>query len=151
MKKRSSANKAATNSSDNFATESLLNELIFLGSVTKDVKIDKFTFSIKTLTESEHRDILEKLMKIPEDKRLVCVKAMTLSKSIKSINGILFDDIVTQKLNSESKESTPDSLEITKNEIILLLQNSVTNELFIRYEELLEESREVIGGREVKN
>ena len=151
MKKKNTSKSISANTSDGYSHKSLLNELIFLGKVKNEVKIDKFSFVIKTLTEEETREILERLMRIPEEKRLICVKSMTLAKSVESINGLSFDDIARERVKDSGKKVDDASVEITKNEIILLLQSTVANKLFDSYNDLLEESRKLVGGEEIKN
>ena len=134
---------------DSKMLDSMLSDLIYLGRVTKEVKINKFSFKIKTLTEEENREILNRLLKIEESRRLVCAKAMTLSRCIISVNEVPFDELGKAHLNDE--EETEENIEIAKNEIILNLQTSVTNTLFKSYEDLVQESISSIELDKIKN
>jgi hypothetical protein len=151
MKTKEEMQKTFVNSTDKFSFSSLINEVIFLGKLTKEVEIQGMKFEIKTLTEEESRSVVEKLFRIPEASRMACIRSMTLSKAIDKIGGYDFTEIASSVLQEEGKEVNDRTVEFKKNEIVLKLQTSVTNDLFAEYEKLIEKKEEASGGSEIKN
>ena len=151
MKVKEEVKKAIRNSKKSNSLDDMLNDLIYLGMAKKNIDISGFSFEIKTLTEEENREIVERLLRIDEDRRLVCVKAMTLSKAITKINDYSFKELASAHITDDSKKKDEIELEIAKNEIILKLQSSVTDRLFTEYEALLKSSRESINVEKIKN
>lgn len=151
MKTKEEMQKTFVNSTDKFSFSSLINEVIFLGKLTKEVEIQGMKFEIKTLTEEESRSVVEKLFRIPEASRMACIRSMTLSKAIDKIGGYDFTEIASSVLQEEGKEVNDRTVEFKKNEIVLKLQTSVTNDLFTEYEKLIEKKEEASGGSEIKN
>ena len=151
MKTKEEMQKTFVNSTEKFSFSSLINEVIFLGKLTKEVEIQGMKFEIKTLTEEESRSVVEKLFRIPEASRMACIRSMTLSKAIDKIGGYDFTEIASSVLQEEGKEVNDRTVEFKKNEIVLKLQTSVTNDLFAEYEKLIENKEEASGGSEIKN
>lgn len=151
MKTKEEMQKTFVNSTDKFSFSNLINEVIFLGKLTKEVEIQGMKFEIKTLTEEESRSVVEKLFRIPEASRMACIRSMTLSKAIDKIGGYDFTEIASSVLQEEGKEVNDRTVEFKKNEIVLKLQTSVTNDLFAEYEKLIEKKEEASGGSEIKN
>lgn len=151
MKTKEEMQKTFVNSTDKFSFSNLINEVIFLGKLTKEVEIQGMKFEIKTLTEEESRSVVEKLFRIPEASRMACIRSMTLSKAIDKIGGYNFTEIASSVLQEEGKEVNDRTVEFKKNEIVLKLQTSVTNDLFAEYEKLIEKKEEASGGSEIKN
>jgi hypothetical protein len=151
MKTKEEMQKTFVNSTEKFSFSSLINEVIFLGKLTKEVEIQGMKFEIKTLTEEESRSVVEKLFRIPEASRMACIRSMTLSKAIDKIGGYDFTEIASSVLQEEGKEVNDRTVEFKKNEIVLKLQTSVTNDLFAEYEKLIEKKEEASGGSEIKN
>ena len=151
MKTKEEIHQSIVNSTDKFSFNSLINQVIFLGKLTKEVEIQGMKFEIKTLTEEESREIVERLFRIPEASRMACIRSMTLAKAIDKIGGYDFTEIVTSLLQEENKEINFKTIDTKKNEIVLKLQTSVTNDLFAEYEKLIQKKEESSGGAEVKN
>lgn len=108
----------------------LLKDLMVLGSVKNEVKIENFTFEISTLSEKESSELLASLMTLEESIRVISSKAYSLAMSIKKINGQSFDDIVNLI------EDIPDDLNSSVSRKIFFvkcLQASVVNKLFEEY------------------
>ena len=82
---------------------------------------------------------------------MACIRSMTLSKAIDKIGGYDFTEIASSVLQEEGKEVNDRTVEFKKNEIVLKLQTSVTNDLFAEYEKLIEKKEEASGGSEIKN
>jgi len=149
MKRKQSIDKSKVPNMEESRVDSMLSDLIYLGRATSTLSISGFDFELKTLTEEENREIVDRLLKIEESKRLVCVKAMTLAKCILKINNHDFDDFA--KAYIENKDGSYEDIEIAKNAIILKLQTTVTDKLFTKYEELVKESRDSIELEKIKN
>ena len=65
-----------------------LKSLIYLGRLTKTVKISGFSFEISTLTTSQQRDIMVDIMSDGDAaQRMLDVKPLTMSYAVTSING----------------------------------------------------------------
>ena len=151
MKTKEEMNQSYVNSTDKFSFSNLINEVIFLGKLTKEVEIEGMKFEIKTLTEEESRSVVEKLFRIPEASRMACIRSMTLSKAIDKVGGYDFTEIASSIIEEEGGEVNDKTIEFKKNQIVLKLQTSVTNDLFAEYEKLIEKKEESSKGSEVKN
>lgn len=149
MKKAESAMQ--NSSMKKLENEGLLNKLLFTGRTTKKVMIADLEFEIQTLTEKDSRDIFGVLLSFSDEKRLPIIKGVTLAKSVVSINGVSFDDLAKESLMKDQKEITELSVSSKKNEIILMMQTTLTSKLFEAYEELNKQAQDSISVEKLKN
>jgi hypothetical protein len=119
-----------------------LKDLIYLGRIERTVSCGDFTFVLKSITAEDQKNMVAKVMKMPEDIRLLNAKIVSLAFSVEKVNGVLIEDL------SEDDDSV--DLFDKKINVIKNLQLSVVNKLFKNYEEILEESNSQIEIEEVK-
>lgn len=115
-----------------------LENLVFLGANTKDVKLGDFTFTISTLTAKEQEEIFKAAIKLPDAERLIFFKKGILSFSIKKIN--------QKNLSSYLEE---DSFE-ERLSLVMSMQQSVYDLLFSEIEKLTDESSKLLTAENLK-
>ena len=125
----------------NKSKKDLLNDLIFLGKLTKVVKLKGYDVKIKTLSNEDQSDILKILFQVSDDQKVQYLKLITLSKCIEEINNIEFnsyfedsEDLVSDKIDFLSK-----------------MQASIVDKLFSEYKELYDEADITIEAQDSKN
>lgn len=106
-----------------------LEDLVFLGAATKELKIGNFSFILKTLTSKEQEEIFKEALKIKESDRVLFFKKASIAMSILKING--------KDLESYLKEGSFSE----KLELVEKLQNSVFEMIFEALSELITESQ----------
>jgi hypothetical protein len=117
-----------------------LKDLIYLGRIDRSVLCGDFTFNLRSITVDDQKNMVIKIMKMPEEERLINAKIVSLAFSVHKINGVpteeysdLDGDLLDKKIN-----------------VLSNLQASVINKLYKNYEEILEESNSKIEIEEVK-
>ncbi len=136
----SSTNKSDTKAEANNVEEekvklSDLRDLVYLGRCEKVVNIKGYKFSLKTLTASEQRQMLKKVMSDSAGS-ILDAKPITLSYSVMTINGVhpsaLYEGI--EELSDQEM-----SLHVFMN-----MQATLIDALYREYESLLESSNKEI-------
>lgn len=125
----------------------MLESLIFLGLITKEVEIGVFKFSITTLTHREHNLLMKELYKFGDGADLFTIRTLTLAHSVKLVNDVLLEDLPL----SDKEESRLETKFDKKLAIIDSLQMSVVEKLFDAYTELSNQSDSLLDGEQVKN
>jgi hypothetical protein len=122
----------------------LIKNLLFMGRLSKDVKIGEATFTVNTLTEDRQRVLVSRVMRMTNEEKIAYAKVYSVAESVTAINGISIDEI--------SKTMYPDeeSLEVARINFFGRLQSTIIDILFEEYEVLIKKSREEIGYEEVK-
>ncbi len=120
-----------------------LKDLIFLGRVEKSVICGDCSFLMKSLTAEDQKNMVAKVMRMPEDIRLLNAKIVSVAFAVDKINGIPLEDLAED--NGEKLDTYDKKISVIQN-----LQLSVVNKLFKNYEELLDESSSKIEIEEVK-
>lgn len=120
-----------------------LKDLIFLGRIERNVICSDCSFLMKSLTAEDQRIMVTKIMKIPDDLRLLNAKIISIAFAIEKVNGIPLEDLAEE--SEENLDIYDKKISVIKN-----LQLSVVNKLFKNYEELLEESNSQIEIDEIK-
>jgi len=115
-----------------------LEDLVFLGANTKEVKLGDFTFMISTLNAREQEEIFKAAIRLPDEERLIFFKKGILCFSIKKINGknlsaYLHEDSFEERLN-----------------IVMSMQQSVYDILFSEVEKLTDESSKLLTAENLK-
>jgi hypothetical protein len=136
-----------------FSTDSessILKQLIFIGSAESVVEIGGYKFTLKTLSEEEYRDLVVKVLLLPDSGKIASTRSMSIAASLKSVNGVDFTSMVRAEMSNG--EETIDDLEVEKEKvrIILKLQSSVISRLYTEFESLNQKSLEEIKVEEVK-
>jgi hypothetical protein len=119
-----------------------LRDLIFLGRIERSVEINGFLFKLTTLSVQEQKDVVFKLIKIPEENRIFNAKIVSLAFAVKSINLIPLDQI--------DVDGNFEDLNDKKINIMQELQVSVINKLYKIYEEMITESEYEVNIEEIK-
>lgn len=147
--------KVENNNFDNtikkMENEDLLNKLLFTGKTSKKVVIADLEFELQTLTEKDSRDVFAVLLSFSDEKRLPIIKGVTLAKSISSINGVNFSQFAKELLEKEGSKVDDLAIANKKNEVVLMMQTSITSKLFEEYEELSREAKDSISVEKIKN
>ena len=119
-----------------------LRDLIFLGRIERSVEINGFLFKLTTLSVQEQKDVVFKLIKIPEENRIFNAKVISLAFAVKSINLTPLDQI--------DVDGNFEDLNDKKINIMQELQVSVINKLYKIYEEMITESEYEVNIEEIK-
>jgi|15BtaG_2_1085339.scaffolds.fasta_scaffold00056_11 hypothetical protein len=121
---------------------SSLKDLAFLGRLTRKEVIGGFTFEISTLNINEQKSIMRKIMTSEEVDRLLDIRPLTLSFSLRTINGVPLADLCedTEIISDEDKRLS----------VVLGLQLSVVERLHRVHEELTKTSSKEVGLEELK-
>jgi len=119
-----------------------LKDLIFLGRIERSVEINGFLFKLTTLSVQEQKDVVFKLIKIPEENRIFNAKVISLAFAVKSINLTPLDQI--------DVDGNFEDLNDKKINIMQELQVSVINKLYKIYEEMITESEYEVNIEEIK-
>ena len=119
-----------------------LKDLIFLGRIERSVEINGFLFKLTTLSVQEQKDVVFKLIKIPEENRIFNAKIVSLAFAVKSINLTPLDQI--------DVDGNFEDLNDKKINIMQELQVSVINKLYKIYEEMITESEYEVNIEEIK-
>lgn len=69
-----------------------IKELIFYGSLSKVVEIDGFSFKIRTLSNSEARDLTKKLLKMSDEEKLSDSNTWQVAIALEEINGLSIEE-----------------------------------------------------------
>lgn len=122
-----------------------LEDLIFLGRITKKCTISNYVFEMATLTagENEAAFIAAGISDTNDIRAISSITYHVLSYAVKSINGIPFDRIVADKPG--------DSIYEQKVNFLKGLQQVLLNKLMNSYRELQEESDNIVNKDQVKN
>jgi len=119
-----------------------IRDLIFLGKLTDEVESSGYKFKIQTLDADQHQLIIAYMAK-RENNYLSFSIIATLAQSIISINGIPFDE-VCEGIDIPESEKVRD-LNDKKAYVVSKWQSSLTNSLFIKYNELVNKSMNFFG------
>lgn len=120
-----------------------LKSLIYLGRLTKKVKISGFSFEISTLTTSQQRDIMVDIMSDGDAaQRMLDVKPLTMSYAVTSINGVPLEELCDKK---EAK-----TLQAKREHVIYSLQSTLLEKLYSEYEALVERSAKEVSAEDLK-
>lgn len=119
-----------------------LRDLIFLGRIEKMVECGDISFSLRSITAEDQRHMIAKLLKMPEDSRLLLSKVIALTFSVEKVNNVSLEDICEDEELTDKYDR--------RMSVIQNLQVSVVNKLYRAYEELLEESNSKIDIEDVK-
>lgn len=120
---------------------SSLKDLIFLGKLTKKEQINGFIFEVSTLSINEQKNIMRSVMKSEEIDRLLDIKPLTVSYSLRTINGVPLENL------NEDESLTTEERRLS---IVLDMQSSLVERLHRIHEELIANSGKEVGLEELK-
>ena len=120
-----------------------LKSLIYLGRLSETVNIDGFSFEVSTLTTAQQRDVMTSIMSDENTtQRMLDIKPLTLSYSIRSINGVKLEDICDD-------DSITD-LESRRLNVVMSLQSTLVERLYVEYDNLVTRSGKNVGIEDLK-
>jgi hypothetical protein len=119
-----------------------LEDLLFLGKITKEIEILGHKFKISTLSHREHNDIVKQLYKFGDSADLFTIRVITLANVLKTVDDTPLSEMqATGDFESEfSKRSF----------IIDGMQLGVVERLYDEYNKLLKESDTLVSGEVIK-
>jgi hypothetical protein len=123
-------------SGSDMATSDLKN-LILLGRLTESVSVSGFSFEVTTLSAREQKGIMKEIMKMDEADRVFAAKALAISYSLKSVNGVPLSELSSEL---EAEEGTSKNMSF-----VLNMQSSIVDKLYQTYENLVGRSGEEVG------
>lgn len=111
--------------------KSLIEKLLFLGRGEKEIDVFGMKFVLITLTNKESSEIMREVYKLTNANDISIIRTLTLAQAIKSIDGILIDDIeLGQKFESPLEK---------RKAIVETMQLSVINKIMDEYDALQNE------------
>lgn len=120
-----------------------LKSLIYLGRLSETLNIDGFSFEISTLTTAQQRDVMTSIMSDENTtQRMLDIKPLTLSYSIRSINGVKLEDICDD-------DSITD-IESRRLNVVMSLQSTLVERLYVEYDNLVTRSGKNVGIEDLK-
>jgi len=137
-----SEHEAEDKANDVLAPEDL-KSLIFLGRLTKTVKIGGFSFAISTLTTSQQRDVMSSIMADGDaTQRMLDIKPLTMSYSVTSVNGV--------DLETLCEDSSITNMQDRRLDVMMNLQSVLLEKLYREYDELVTRSGKEVGIDDLK-
>ena len=124
--------------------DKMIKELIFMGSLTKEVKIGSYIFLLETLTEERQRILVSRIMRMSDQEKVAYAKVYTVAESVTKINDFDIEEVAKNMFPKE------ENIEIAKINFFGSLQATIIDFIFEEYEALLKKSKEEIGYEEVK-
>ena len=119
-----------------------LEKLIFIGRLSKEVKIGGVSFELSSLTNRENNDLVNTMYNFSGDKvrSILAARIVTLAHAVKKIDDVPLEEI---DIPGDFKNEFHKKMSIIDN-----LQFSVVEKLYEAYEELLEEKDEAVEAQE---
>lgn len=121
-----------------------LEQLVFLGCVEDSKVINGFKFDLRTLTGKEQNDVWLSVAFLGNETKFFVVKIAFLSRAITAVNGRKLDMLYKGK---DFRELTTEQ-RCTR--VVETWQDTLINELYNFYSDLVERSRKAIRPEDVK-
>jgi len=119
-----------------------LEDLLFLGKITKEIEILGHKFEISTLSHREHNDIVKQLYKVGESADLFTIRVITLANVLKTVDGTPLSEMqIAGDFDSDFSKRTF---------IIDGMQLGIVERLYDEYNKLLKESDTLVSGEVIK-
>lgn len=118
-------------------------DLLLFGRVTEDVEFGTYKFKVSTVSAKQQKGMLKKLFLMSNEDKVSNLKFLTLSEAVISVNGAPLESLY---FGEDQSLSTAEK----KMEVLLELQSSIVDKLFVKYEELVSKSNSLVsdGGLE---
>jgi hypothetical protein len=123
-----------------------LKELLFLGSIKKEIELNGFKFVLKTPSNSENREAAKKIFLLPESERFIDGNTYQLSNSLESINGFNVFEIYEQLYGEESAFGRLD----TGFKILSDLDAGIVGKLLDVYLDLSNENKKIVSSGDLQ-
>lgn len=124
-----------------------LENILFLGRLTKIIELADSKFEVSTLTNKEQNDIVRELYTFSEGADLFIIRTLTLGHALKTINGIKLDDM---DLFTEEEEQLFSSKYKRRMAIIDHMQLFVIEKIYEEYNNLLKENESLLAKDTIK-
>lgn len=128
-------------------TRKKLENIIFLGRLTKTIEIAGQQFELSTLTNREQNEVMKEVFESADGADLFKIRVLSLANGLKTINGIKLDDF---DVFSEEEEAEFSSAYKRRQAIVDNLQLTLVERLYDEYNSLLEENEQLINGADIK-
>lgn len=136
--------KMETNTQQQEVAVADLEQLVFLGCIEDSKTINGFKFDMRTLTGKEQNDVWLSVSFLGNDTKFFVVKIAFLSRAIVAVNGRELEVLYRGK----------DYRELTKEQrcarVVESWQDTVINELYEFYSQLVERSKKTISEELIK-
>lgn len=129
-------------SATNMLDLSDLSDLIFLGRLKETIDISGYKFTVTTLSASQQREVMTRVMETDQIDRLLDIKAITISYALESINSVPLENVC--------KDADITDPHKRRMNVIMQLQSSIHDKIYQTYERLVNTSNETVGLEEVK-
>jgi hypothetical protein len=129
-------------SAKNMLELSDLSNLIFLGSLKETLDISGYKFLVRTLSASQQRELMAKVMESDQVDRLLDIKPITISYALESVNSVPLESLCKD-------DSITDPYDRRMN-VIMQLQSSIHERIYKAFESLTTTSNEAVGLEDVK-
>jgi hypothetical protein len=118
-------------------------DLVLFGKLSEKITFGKYVFEITTLSNKQQREILKRMIPLSNEDKFLNLKIFTLTEAIASVNG----QPLEQLYFGDNKDLSSFEKRI---EFISVLQSSIVDKVFEKYEQLLKKSNELFedGGLE---
>tara|TARA_A100001011_G_C14259295_1_gene821613 strand:+ start:856 stop:1365 length:510 start_codon:yes stop_codon:yes gene_type:complete len=126
------------------ASLSDLKSLIFLGKVSKVIEIGGYSFLLHTLTSGEQRTLVERIMLLNEAERFARVRDFTMAQALDSVNGVNLENLY----EGDSEDGT--SIFSRKLSVVSNWQASLVDNLYLKYQELVDQANKEYGIDDLK-
>jgi hypothetical protein len=121
-----------------------LEQLIFLGCIQDSKTINGYTFDMRTLTGKEQNDVWMSVAFLNADTKVLVIKTSFLARSITAVNGkntdMLYRGSDFRELNKEQRAM----------KVIETWQDTLINELYDFYAQLVQRSQEIVKVDSIK-
>ena len=121
-----------------------MKQLLFLGKISREVKIGDYIFKIESLTEERQRSLINKIMKMSDQEKVTYAKVYSVCEAVTHVNEYSID-LICEELYGEHED-----VDLRKVLFFGQLQAFIIDKIFLEYEKLLDESRDAVGYEEVK-
>lgn len=119
-----------------------LSDLIFLGRLKETIDISGYKFTVTTLSASQQREVMTRVMETDQIDRLLDIKAITISYALESINSVPLENVCKDESITDTHKR--------RMSVIMQLQSSIHDKIYQTYEQLVNTSNETVGLEDVK-
>ena len=122
---------------------SMLEDLLFLGRSTEQVKVGEILFDISTLTQKETSELMKRVYASEDASDLFTIRVLTLAYAVKEVNGTPLEDVDVGDVSYGSDFEK-------KLDILMNMQKNVVEKLHDAYLDLVEKSDGLLDDPEAR-